>query len=66
MVVILKWFRIHEYLLSLIETLIESPNRAFHRDYWLEIAKLEDLLEESKKWNIETKIKMLQKKPIRS
>lgn len=65
-VVILKWFRIHEYLLSLIETLIESPNRAFHRDYWLEIAKLEDFLEESKKWNIEIKIKMLQKKPIRS
>jgi hypothetical protein len=64
-VVISKWFRVHEYLLSIIETLIESPNRAFHRDYWQEIAKLEDFLKESKKWNIDEKIKMLQKKPIK-
>ncbi len=64
-VVISKWFRIQEYLLSIIETLIESPNRAFHRDYWQEIAKLEDFLKESKKLNIDAKIKMLQKKPIK-
>jgi hypothetical protein len=64
-IVISKWFHIHEYLLSIIETLVESPNRAFHRDYWQEIAKLEDFLEESKKWNIDEKIKMLRKKPIK-
>lgn len=64
-VIISKWFHVHEYLFSIIETLIESPNRAFHRDYWQEIAKLEDFLKESKKWNIDEKIKMLQKKPIK-
>jgi len=46
--------------------LLNRPENDRTMSYWLEIAKLEDLLEESKKWNIETKIKMLQKKPIRS
>jgi hypothetical protein len=63
-VVISKWFRVHEHLLNIIESLIESPNRAFHRDYWKQIAELEEFLKESKSWSIDEKIKKLQKKPI--
>ena len=63
-VVISKWFQVHEYLSNIVEMLIESPDRAFQRDYWMEIAKLEDFLQKSKNWNIDEKIKQLQRKPI--
>ena len=63
-VVISIWFQGQEYLSNIVETLIESPNRAFHRDYWTEIAKLEDFLQRSKNWNIDEKTKRLQSKPI--
>lgn len=37
-VVIWIWYRVHQHLSSIVEALIESPDRAFHRDYWQEIA----------------------------
>jgi hypothetical protein len=64
-VVITKWFGVHNHLLNIVESLIESPNRSFHKDYWKEIAELEDFLEKSKRRNLSAKIKLLQKKPIK-
>lgn len=64
-VVIARWFQVHKHLSCVVEALIESPNKAFHNDYWQEIAKLESFLTESKVWNIDEKIKKLQKKPIK-
>lgn len=32
-VTLTRWFETHRYLALIVEALIESPNRAFHRDY---------------------------------
>lgn len=56
------WFEVYQYLSQIIETLIESPNRIFHRHYWQLTVKLEDFLKESGKWNINAKIKSLKRK----
>jgi hypothetical protein len=64
LVVITKWFKINRYLSNIIENLIESPKKAFQREYWSELTKLYDFLDKSKNWDIETKIQLLQLNPI--
>ena len=64
-VAISKWFKVHEYLSNIVEMIIESPNKGFHRDYWKEMDALKNFLEDSKSWTLEEKKKRLQKKPIR-
>lgn len=59
------WFKVHQHLSSIVEILIESPNKGFHRNYWKEIDDLENFLQESKNMSIEEKIKRLKRKPIR-
>lgn len=56
------WKEAFSCLNNMIECLIESPDRAFHRDYWHEIAKIEDHLSKTEKWTIESKIKKLKRK----
>ncbi len=56
------WKEAHQGLSNIVEALIESPDRAFHRDYWLEIVKVEDRLNKTKAWKLEDKIKFLKKK----
>jgi hypothetical protein len=56
------WKDAYGGLSNIIETLIESPDRAFHRDYWVEIVKVEEQLKKTEDWNLETKIKMLRLK----
>jgi hypothetical protein len=64
-VIISIWFQVHQHLSNIVEALIESPNRAFQRDYWQEIAKLEAFLDETHGWSISEKLTRLQKKPIK-
>ena len=64
-VTLIKWFTAHERLSNVVEALIESPNKAFQRDYWKEISNLEDFLKKSSKWNIEDKIKLLKRKALK-
>lgn len=64
-VVITIWYEVQMHLSNIVETLVESPNRAFHRDYWKEIAALDAFLEKSKDWSISQKTLKLRKKPIR-
>jgi len=59
------WFGVYEYLAMIIEILIESPDRTFHRDYWIEITKLESFLERAEHWSLAEKITKLKKKPPR-
>lgn len=59
------WLRAYEYLARIVEDLIESPNRAFRRDYWLHLAELESFLDESAKWSLDDKAKKLRLKPSR-
>ena len=56
------WKIAHQGLANIIEVLIESPERAFHRDYWHEISKLEAHLKETKNWSLADKIKLLKDK----
>jgi len=56
------WFGVFEQLASIIETMIESPNRAFHRDYWPLISNLESFVNKSSNWTLEKKILQLQTK----
>jgi hypothetical protein len=60
-----EWFGVHEHLATVVESLVESPNRAFHRDYWKEIANLEQFLDERAGRNLIEKIRRLQEKPLK-
>jgi len=56
------WKEAHQGLSNIIEVLIESPGRAFHRDYWSEIVKVNEQLTKTKTWKLEDKIQLLKKK----
>jgi hypothetical protein len=56
------WFECHQQLALIIESLIESPNRAFTRDYMLQLRKLDLFLEASKTWSIAERVRLLKKK----
>ncbi len=56
------WKIAHQGLSNIIEVLIESPDRAFHRDYWHEVAKAQSHLKETEKWSLEEKIRKLKEK----
>lgn len=49
-------------LSNIIECLIESPDRAFHRDYWVEVTNVNKHLRETENWTLESKIKQLKRK----
>lgn len=51
-----------ERLGAIIEDMIESPNRAHRRDYWVHLTKLEEGERVISKWTLERKIEQLQKK----
>jgi hypothetical protein len=56
------WKDAHQGLSNIIEVLIESPDRAFHRDYWLETVKVNKHLNETKNWKLEDKRQLLKNK----
>lgn len=56
------WRDAYQGLSNIIEVLIESPGRAFHRDYWDEIVKVKENLNKAKKWKLEDKIQLLKQK----
>lgn len=55
-VTILKWFEVHKHISQIVENLIESPDKAFHRDYWVEITKLKEFVAKTENWSLEQKI----------
>jgi hypothetical protein len=65
-VVIDKWFGVAEKLVQLVENLIESPERAFNRDYWGIVTELENYVEKVETWNLADKVKKLQDKKNRT
>lgn len=56
------WQDAYRGLSNIIESLIESPNRAFHRDYGVELANLEKRLASTAAFTLEKKIELLKKK----
>lgn len=56
-------FEVHQQLGSIIRDLLQSPKKAFHRDYWAHFVELEQLLLKTKDWTAVTKDAVLSKKP---
>lgn len=48
-----------EKLSSLIEDIIESPNKAHHRDYWTHLTEFEQKQKELEGWTMERKVEQL-------
>ena len=57
-----KLFEIHKYLGLIVRDLVQSPRKGFHNNYWEYLIKLENYLEKSKDWNIETRKLTLNKR----
>ena len=49
-------------LAAIVEDILESPNRAHHRDYWTHLDKFENDQEEMRKWTVAGKLAQLKKK----
>ena len=60
-----KWFDIHQYMGLIIRDLIQSPKKGFHNNYWINLTDLEEYLNRSKGWTLETKKTLLKMKPIK-
>lgn len=56
------WFNVHQYLCYIVRDLIQSPQKSFHNNYWINLTNLELFLIKSNKWTLEKKIIDLKKK----
>jgi hypothetical protein len=52
-----------EKLAAIVEDLVESPDKAHHRDYWPHVVELETGLAEMKSWTLESRAMLLARKP---
>lgn len=50
-----KQFKVHEYMGLIVRDLVESPRKAFHREYWVHYTNLEDYLKRSRSWTLASK-----------
>ena len=60
-----RWRLAVTKLAAVVEALIESPDRAFHRDYWVQLSGLEEQLKATEKWTRQSKVDKLTQKPVR-
>lgn len=61
---LIKQFEIHKNLGLIIRDLVQSPRNGFHKNYWIHLTSLEEYLDKTKNWNIETKKSKLLLKSI--
>jgi len=61
-VIISKWAEVHQYLCFIVRDLIQSPQKGFHNNYWVNLTKLEEYLDKSENWTLEKRIQNLKKK----
>jgi hypothetical protein len=59
-----RWFEINNQLCSIIEDLIESPERAHYNQYYTKYQRLEEYIKKSKLWTIESKLQTKSMKKI--
>ncbi|MBN2971965.1 hypothetical protein JW805_08045 [Roseomonas aeriglobus] len=57
-----RWHGGHEMLAAIVESLIESPERTFARDYWPQLAALEGFAQRSALWTLAAKREALRRK----
>lgn len=53
-------------LFRIVEDIIESPNKAHHRDYWIHITSFEESQKDMASWSIEEKIRALKTRRARA
>jgi len=63
-VIVSKWFDIHQFMGLIIRDLIQSPSKGFHNNYWTNLIKLEQYLNDTNDRTFETKRALLMRKPI--
>lgn len=56
---------IHQYLGFIVRDLVQSPKAGFHNHYWTNVVNLENYVNKTKNWSIESKRIRLSKKPIK-
>jgi len=61
---LIKKFEVHKSLDLIIRDLVQSPKKGFHHNYWVHITALEEYLDKTRNWNIESKKSKLSSKPI--
>ena len=61
---IVRSFDVHKYLGFIIRDLVQSPQKGFHQNYWSNLVSLEEYLDKTKEWTVETRKAMLEKRPI--
>ena len=61
-----RWYGGHERLAAIVESLIESPDRTFARDYWPQLASLEDFARDSQLWTMAAKLEAFRRKARRN
>jgi hypothetical protein len=64
-VILSRWRDAYVGLSNIIESLIESPTRTFHRDYWIETTRLVERLDETASWTLASKVAKLKDKHAR-
>lgn len=57
-----KWHGGHKHLANIVESLIESPERTFARDFWPQLMKFKSFVEDVKSWTIQERSSSLRKK----
>ncbi|WP_439539991.1 hypothetical protein [Sphingomonas sp.] len=60
-----RWHGGHTRLAGIVESLIESPERTFSRDYWPQLIDLEQYTTETATWTLEARVTALQEKWLR-
>ena len=57
-----RWYGGHRHLASIIESLIESPERTFSRDFWPQLTALKAFAKDAQAWTIETRSQAIKAK----
>jgi len=59
-----RWRTVAQSLAAIVEALVESPDRTFRREYWTQIAALEDKVRDMDSWTRESRLILLKRKPL--
>ena len=53
------WSNVHQFLGLIVRDLIQSPKSGFHRNYWINLVKLEQFITKSSTWTMNKRMTTL-------
>lgn len=65
-IILYRYKEAFQSLFRIVEDIIESPNKAHHRDYWVHITEFQNSQKKMESWTIENKITSLKQKKERA